>query len=395
MKKFLAYLATALLVATYSNFASAVSATCSTAQSLVQSLNSPACTGTCQTSVQAQLATYQLNHPECFGSTASTSAATQEIASTSFTQMLAISRAVSARNMAGNSRPENVASADQRFGMAAGTPASQWNVWGSVNGDKNKFDRGSYLDPVGGQFHNQTSSTNVTNAVFGGDYQLAPTVAAGLSAAFDSSRGNTSSTNLSTPAVAPNTASSSTSGYTVAPYLGWQINKDWSLDATLGMGSVKLNTTDVSGKADRVFYGTNLTYASWMGNWQLTGRGSYLHGQEKYGNLTSGTGLLMAGTATTNKIDQLRVGGQAGYWMNENVMPYFGLSYSSDISRSTSATAASQLGSDIGRTAWVYSLGANFFSIRNSITGGIAYNQEASRTYAKNNNLMANINFRF
>ncbi|MFA6921297.1 MAG: autotransporter outer membrane beta-barrel domain-containing protein [Gallionella sp.] len=388
MKKFLAYLATVLVVATYSNFASAVSATC-------QSVQTPpaGCTGTCLISWQAQAQLTLANHPECTGATASTSTATQEIASTSFSQMLSISRAVSARNMAGNTRPQNTASLDQRFGMAAGNSPAQWNFWGSVSSDKNKYDRGVYFDPVGLNSHNHTSNTNVTNAVLGGDYQLAPTVAIGVSAAFDSSSGNASSTNV-TAGTAPSYSTSSTSGYTVAPYLGWQINQDWSLDASLGMGSVKLNTTEVSGKADRVFYGTNLSYASWMGNWQLSGKGSYLHGQEKYGNLTSGTGALMANSATTNKMGQLRVGGQAGYWMNDSVMPYFGLSYASDISRSTSSTT-SQLGSEIGRTAWVYSLGANFFSIKNSITGGVAYNQETGRTYAKNNSLMGNINFRF
>lgn len=391
MKRLLGFAASALILATYSNSASAVSATCATADSLIQSLNSPACNATCRTTVQAQLAVYQINHPECFGSTGSAASATQEIHSTSISQMLAISQAVTARNRAGNARPEQTASVDQRFGMAAGNTPAQWNFWGSVNSDKNKYDRGVYFDPVGGSNHTQSSNTNVTNAVVGGDYQLTPTIALGVSAAFDSSSGNAASAQVG---ALTNYSSSNTSGYTVAPYIGWQINQDWSLDATLGTGNVKLNTTEVTGKANRSFYGANLSYATWMGNWQLSGKGSYLHGEEKYGNLTSGAGVLLAGTGVTNKIDQMRIGGQAGYWMNDNVMPYFGLTYASDVGRSTTSTA-SQIGTDIGRTAWVYSLGANFYSVTNSITGGVSFNQEVSRTYSKISNLMGNINFRF
>ncbi|MDD4928562.1 MAG: autotransporter outer membrane beta-barrel domain-containing protein [Gallionella sp.] len=390
MKKFWAYFSVALMSVSYSHYASAVSQTCLSIQAFIQAQPTAGCTGTCLAARQDQIAFYQANHPECFGSTSSTAAASQEINSTSISQMLAISHAVTARNTA--SRPENVADAGQRFGVAAGSPASQWNVWGSVSGDKNKYDRGGFVD-AGGLAHNNTANTNVTNAVIGGDYQVTPNMAVGVSAAFDSGSGNTQSF---TSGVSNGVSATSTSGYTIAPYLGLQINKEWSVDAMIGTGSVKLNTSDVTGKANRLFYGTNLSYASWMGNWQLTGKGSYLHGEEKYNDLTAATtGALMAGTASTNKLSQLRVGGQAGYWMNENVMPYFGLSYASDLSRSTSATAVAQMGTDIGKTAWVYSLGVNFFSLRNSMTGGIAYNQEVGRTYAKNNNLMGNINVRF
>jgi len=383
MKKFWVY-AAAILIVAYANFASAVSQTC---LSIQQSAAGGGCTGSC-------LANFQLNHPECFGSTSSTASASQEISSTSLTQMLAISRAVNASHASSNLRPENISSVGQFKGMAAGNSAPQWNFWGSVSSDKNKYDRGGYYDPIGLAAHNNIASSDVTNAVIGGDYQLAPDVALGLSAAFDSGSGSAQSFNLT--AGTNNLSSNSTSGYSIAPYLGWQINNAWSLDASLGAGSVKLSTSEVSGKADRLFYGANLNYANWLGNWQLTGKGGYLHGEEKYADLTGGaTGLLMTGTATTNKITQLRVGGQAGYWTNENVMPYFGLNYTSDISRSTSANASAQLGNDIGRTAWVYSLGVNLFAVKNSITGGVAYNQEAGRSYAKNNSLMGNVNFRF
>ena len=381
MNKLMAY-ATALSLAIVSNFSNAQVAPseCAIIQSYISTGN---CTGSC-------IANYQQNHPECFASTSSLSSATQEIRSTSLVQMLAISQAITARNKAGNTRPVTSMDTDPRFGMAAGNSSPQWNAWGNVSTDKNTYDRGGYLDSIG-TLRNNISDSSITNAVLGGDYQLSPSVAVGVSAAFDNSRGSAQSFNNG---VGNGLVSNSTSGYSIAPYLGWMINQDWSLDATLGTGRVKLSSTSMNGKADRMFYGANLNYARWMDNWQLTGKGSFLHGEEKYDNLTSATsGALMAGTATTNKLDQLRIGAQAGYWMNENAMPYFGLAYSTDLSRSTSAGAL--LGSEIGRTTWICSVGANFFSIKNNMTGGISYNQEIGRNYAKNNNLMANINYRF
>ena len=76
------------------------------------------------------------------------------------------------------------------------------------------------------------------------------------------------------------------------------------------------------------------------------------------------------------------------------VMPYVGLAYVSD-DRSTTATANQQYATQMGKDAWVWSLGANFISIKNAMTGGIGYEQETGRDRSKNSKLMANINVRF
>lgn len=342
----------------------------------------------------ACVARIQANHPECFGS--STAAASQGIQSTAVQQMLVISTAIGARTaMSQNRSDRKVAGSAQHSGMAAGNPAAQWNFWGSVNSDKNKYDRGGYVDAAAA-IRNNKNNMNITNIVLGGDYQLSQAAVAGFSAAFDSGSGTGESfATVGGILTSQGVAVQGTRGYTVAPYVGWQINQDWSLDAALGLGNVKTDTDGIKGKANRLFYGANLNYVSYKGNWQLTGKGSYLHGQEKSVNLTNALGALMAGTAATNKIDQLRFGAQAGYWINDNAMPYLGITYANDISRSTSIAAAAQLGNELGKNAVVYTVGVNFFSIQNSMTGGISYNQEMSRTYAKNNSLMANINFRF
>ncbi|CAK0776530.1 hypothetical protein CCP3SC15_5520003 [Gammaproteobacteria bacterium] len=75
------------------------------------------------------------------------------------------------------------------------------------------------------------------------------------------------------------------------------------------------------------------------------------------------------------------------------MMPYVGLSYSSDLSRSTNQVGASA--DLVGKNAWIWTVGLNFFSLRNGLTGGIAYSQEEGRTNQKNNILVANIGLRF
>ena len=296
--------------------------------------------------------------------------ATQLISVTTLQQMLTISNALSARTSALQAPPGARADSGQRFGMAAGN-AEKWNVWGALSGDDAKYDSSKFGPNV-------KFSANSTNTVLGADYALAPTLALGLSAGFDRVSGSGSLNGFG--------ANYQTDGYTVAPYLGWQINKLWSLDATIGWGSSDVNNVGVTTKADRFFYGTNLTYTNWYGNWQVTGKGSYLYGEEKYGTSTVNP------AATKNKVDQWRLGAQAGYWMN-GVMPYFGLAYSTD-GRSTTNNGA-QATDDLGKSAWLWSLGANIISLKNSLTGGIAYSAESGRSHGKRDMLMANINYRF
>lgn len=383
MNKIFAYLVLGMVLAAFSETASAISAICRQATQL----GIPQCAGNA-----ACVAQIQANHPECFGASSSTATSSQQINSTVNQQMLVISRAVGMRIMARKIRSgDATGDSGQSFGMAAGNPAAQWNFWGSANTDNNSYERGNYVD----QFNttrNNKASIDVTNLMLGGDYQLSPTMTGGLSVAFDSSSGSAESFAAN---ISNGIASQSTNGYTIAPYIGWQIDQNWFLDATLGMGNVNMSSDGAKGRSDRLFYGANLNYVTWKDSWQLTGRGSLLHGEERSGNLTAVNGALMLGTAVTNKVDQLRLEAQAGYWMNDSMMPYLSIGYSDDIGRSTTLGAAAQFASEIGRNALLWTAGVNFFSLKNSITGGIAFNQVTGRTHARNHTLMANINFRY
>lgn len=364
--KFNRYLAGAALLAV-SGAASATS--CDVALSIYQS------------AVQANdtvLANFYLsNHSECFGGSSSTSQ--MQINSTSFQQATAISGALASRFM--GSAPNQQASLTTKS-MAAGGQ-SPWNAWGNL---ANNDTRQSYQTVTPGNIAKNDS--DILTTVLGADYALSPVMSVGVSAAFD--RGDGAGSN-SGSATGPNNITSK--GYTIAPYFGMQINKELALDASIGLGRGEIGMTgNVTTKADRRFIAANLNYARWMGNIQFAGKLGYLHGEEDYSN-SKVSGADQAGTAAKNKLDQLRLGVQAGYWMNSGMMPYAGLAYSNDTHRSTTQFGA---GADpIGKGAWVWTLGVNLFSMKNGVTGGVVYNQEESRTNQKNNNLMANINIRF
>ena len=300
-------------------------------------------------------------------------AATQLISVTSLRQMQAISNALSARSITSMGTPPAVIadSGQQRFGMAAGGVSSKWNVWGNLSGDNNRYEEGI-----------NKFSANATNTVLGGDFALSPTLAVGLSAAYDNVTGDSS--------VATNYKNT---GYSIAPYVGWQINQMFSLDASMGWGEGNMDDANYSTDSDRFFYGINLNFAQWYGNWQVGGKLSYLHGEEKYGDSKNNFGVKNLNSSTKNKVDQWRLGTQVGYWM-DGIMPYAGVAYSAD-SRSISDNNNFDPTSNLGKDAWIWSLGVNLISIKNKLTGGIVYNVETGRAHSNSDNLMANINYRF
>jgi hypothetical protein len=319
-------------------------------------------------------ATYiQANHPECFASGTTTS--TTEIYATSFAQATAASRAIASRFSLLSGGP--LASAGTT-GLSAGGLADKWNVWGNI--DQNNTDY-SYINATPAL---STGGNDVTTSIIGFDFSLSPQMVVGVSAAFDRANGS----GTSPGAVVTSTHAD---GYQIAPYIGYQLSKELALDASVGLGSGDFsNSAGIKASADRWFAAANLSYARWMGNWQYTGKASYLHGEEKYEDSTI-AGVKTANTGSTNKIDQLRLGAQASYWMN-GVMPFAGLAYTSDFGRSNSAPGSNY---QLGRDAWVWSLGVNFISLSSKITGGLMYQVETNRTNSDNDILTANINFRF
>jgi hypothetical protein len=359
------YLAGAALFC-FSSFAMAQSGNCTSPLSQYNSYISSGQTALAQGIVS--------NHPQCFGGSGSSQAT---INATTVAQTTAISSTLSNRLLSSGG-PTTVASTSV-YGMAAGASIDKWNVWGNVTDNRNKL---NYISQGG---TNTQYKNDIMTSIVGADYSISPTMVFGLSGSFDN--GNGSSISGTTAAV----DSSSSSGYLLAPYFGMQLTKNLALDTSVGFGSGKMSVANgPQSEADRRFGAANLSYSQWFQSLQLTGKLGYLHAEEDYGDSKT-NGVTNTNTRNKNKLDQFRLGVQAGYWIN-GFMPYTGVTYTTD-HRSASNTAMAV--DPVGKGAFLWSLGVNYFSLANKITGGLAFNQETNRSNSKNSNLMANISIRF
>ena len=310
-------------------------------------------------------------HPGCFPGGSSASQAV--VAASSFTQIGAISTSLAARMQAG-SGPMAVASAPVK-GMAAGGK-SPWNAWASLADNETRQNFTIGINKI-------KNDLSATNAVIGGDYTFASGLILGVSGAIDRGEGSMQ------PTAAAAREASTTKGWAIAPYLGYQINKEFSLDATVGLGSGKtssLGGSDSTG--DRLFYAANLNYSRWVKDFQFSGKLGYLHGEEDLGQTTV-NGTAVANTAAKNKLDRVLVGAQVGYWMG-GAQPYAGVTYLGDRRKSSLAGV-----DPVGKQAWQWALGMNFFSLSKGINAGIAATWETGRSNQKAGALTGNVGMRF
>lgn len=324
----------------------------------------PSCDATCR-------AQFERNHPECFVSGTSDAAAShRQLTGTSVQQILAISSAISA-NLSGLAPGAPwVLGQSTGKGMAAGAAAKPWNAWGQLANTDTSYEQAGNAA--------SKSSGDVLNTILGVDYRIAPTMVVGFSAAFDDGSGALGAADTATD----------TRGYNLAPYFGMQLSPNMTLDASIGFGEGEFSSAGTDADSYRNFYALNLNYTRWLGNLQLVGKGGYLAAHERYGN-TRTNGVDNANTASKNRLEQFRLGGEIGYWM-DGYMPYVGLAYTDDLSRATAANVADWDGS-----ALVMSIGMNFYSLKHGVTGGIHYTQEADRSHNDAYSLMANVNMRF
>lgn len=314
------------------------------------------------------------NYPECFSAT-SGAAAQGQLRVTTSRHAQAISDAVTTRFAAASGNFAQLSAVTPGMtGMAAGNQ-SRWSVWGSsrlTNQDYNS-------QRASGTWH----TASVVDVILGADYQLSPNILLGLSGALDS--GDPTIVSNATAS----TAQLNTSGFSLAPYLGWQISPTLSLDASAGLGRGVVEENGVSKtKSDRSFIAVNLAHTQWFGNYQLMIKGGYQHAEEKFGNIRISTGAL-GGTSHRNTLGQAKVAAQLGYWVS-GVLPYVSLGYINDVERSATPT-----NSPLGRDALVFQVGANFISLKDNVTAGIVYGNEFGRDHASQRTFSANINVRF
>lgn len=306
-------------------------------------------------------------HPEC-----NVAAVGQVVTGAPIQQMLAISQAISLQSGFGlGGGPLQVAQGLK--GLSAGAATPKFNAWGSGNYNDNELSKGN-ANPL--DFDGRQNSVTL-----GGDYRLSPKSTVGLSLAYDDGSVRPKATGIRVTNV----------GVNVAPYFAYQINKNYSVDAAVGLGwgSLKrsggtgIGIPDYKGDTDRRFAGVNLNSGHWYGNFQVAGKASLFYSHQKNDADVAG-GLDEA----TKYLAQGRLGVQTAYWLGNGLMPYVGLTYVNDIARNRT------LGASLDRDGFVAGVGLNYLS-RTGITGGVSYTSELGRDDVTNNVFMANVNVRF
>lgn len=251
-------------------------------------------------------------------------------------------------------------------GMAAGNGGKLF-VWANATGAESDFKSG-----------NTQVGYEGLNGVVGLDYAISPSLVAGVTLAAD-----TGDTYIG----AGRGAGQRISGQGIAPYVGWMISPEWTLDASLGFGAGKQEAGSVKQESDRLSGGANLTFTRWTGNFQWMGKASYFHTQEKFDDLTTNTGTV-ANTGLTNRLNQVRLGGQVGIWTAGGIMPFAGLAYTNDLSRSSN-------GLPWDRDAFIVSAGFMATSVKEGISASLSLNQETGRSSTQNFTWGFNLNMRF
>jgi hypothetical protein len=256
---------------------------------------------------------------------------------------------------------------------AAGAPAvTPWNVWFATS-----------YSQIGYGYAPLSADGHVNVFVGGVDYTFDNNVIAGVAVAYD----NTS--------VGLNARGTMTGdGWTVSPYVGIPLTRNFAIDATLGFGRTNIDTNTLgvfgSNNDDRTVGAIGLTYRDTFNDWTFTGRGSLLSVHDKLGAYTLSNGTFVP-DGTVN-VTQFRLMGQAAYSMG-NFTPYAGIALVYDISAPDQAPINGFAAAN-DRSAYVPTVGVRF-KADNNLYGSFQYSTEQGRSEVRNNQFLFNIGIRF
>lgn len=261
-------------------------------------------------------------------------------------------------------------------GAAAASGAPRWNAWAAYS----NVDTGYSFQPL-------QSGGRVGIALAGIDYAFGDVIA-GVAVSDERSRIDTS---YNGGRIAGN-------GNSVSPYLGWQINRNWLLDATVGFGSTRLDSSDNSvaggttgsNKVERTMATLGVSYNQSFARWLLTARAGLLSVENRFSAFTFSNGTTVPGSTVTT--GQARLGLQAAYNAG-NVVPFVGLTYIYDYQHPAQGTVGGQTPAN-DRDAWQVRVGVNLRSA-GALYGGIALSSDRGRSQVKNDQILFNVGLRF
>lgn len=156
-------------------------------------------------------------------------------------------------------------------------------------------------------------------------------------------------------------------GLTIAPYGRYTIDKNYSVDASIGYTNSNSDNARLasgtrvtsSSDLDRFFFSAGVNGNFWHDRWNFAGRLGTSNSHDKSGSYTESNGTVISGKSTS--FGQLQLGGTASYYF-ENVRPWVSLTYSYDYNRDLPVVAASQPKPSDDRDQVILGYGATVFN---------------------------------
>ena len=207
-------------------------------------------------------------------------------------------------------------------GKSAGSGTKDFGVWANFGNawikDDHRFEN----------FHGI-----IATAVLGADYRVTDQFLVGVATGYEGAR-------ITTPF---NNGSLTANNVGIAPYMGYNFNQNYSVDATAGYAFLKYNMTRLSNSVygttygGRVFGATNFNAKTTVGNWQFgTGLGYMYLSEAQNAYRESGT----AGTLVDRvniRLGQLRSTTRVGYFETTDwgfLNPYVSVRPEYDVNKS-------------------------------------------------------------
>lgn len=255
---------------------------------------------------------------------------------------------------------------DSGFISASGVQLSESGM--SAGGGDGKI--GVWVNSAWSGIEDDLSSTafdgDVITVMGGVDYLFTDRLLAGLAVGYEN-------TDLDTIF---NNGTLESDGFTVAPYLGFIINRFFTADLSGGYssGSTDLTRIDLVGTTvtgdmdwDRWFLAANLNAYYSIGKFRLAGRVGYLWVQETQDQFTESDGTVVG--EQDIDLGQVRVGGQIGYSLGR-VEPYLTGTFEYDADRTDVVVGAGQEQPANDETGFEVGGGVRF-ALSDRVTGGV------------------------
>jgi hypothetical protein len=181
-----------------------------------------------------------------------------------------------------------------------------------------------------------------------------------------------------------NSGNEETDGYTIAPYAGYLLSENWSIDASVGFSwidSDQFRTDPGTGdritsspSADRWFGTFNVNgFTSWR-NWFFGSRIGILHAENKQESFTESDGTFRS--SFTNKLSQWNIGGDVAYSFGQ-FEPFARVTYEHDFSMTEIAvTSGPQPSND--NDNFLFGAGLRYFG-RNGLSANLEWNKRVDR----------------